>query len=138
MKKLIIITVILLMFTSCSENRTSSKLELRQLIQQTEVSKYSSGIYFFAIGTYNQLEESKIIIKCFALVEGRYRMVEIPIEKLRIVIDDTLISPILQIEYTAMDIYSDNDLLNCSNLDKVYVLYCPEKYLPERLLPITL
>lgn len=126
---------------SCSEdvrNFKSSKLELRQLVQQTETKKTSSASYFFLIASYGSSEVKYTTVKVFAKVEKRFRLIEIPIEDVRISINNKLINPNIEIEYKYHKKLMDEELINLGWISKVYVINCPEQFLPEKLLPIGL
>lgn len=132
----------LVLFTSCEpmidKNLKSSKLELRQLIQETETKKSTYASYFLIAGSYSQSEYKETKVKVFAKVENRYRLIEMPIDEVRIAIDNKLKIPNIQIEYVSHEKYSDEELVSKSWITKVYVINCPEQYLPEKLLPIGL
>ena len=132
----------LVLFTSCepmiNKNLKSSKLELRQLIQETETKKSTYASYFLIAGSYSQSEYKETKVKVFAKVENRYRLIEMPIDEVRIAIDNKLKIPNIEIEYINHVKYSDEELVSKSYITKVYVINCPEQYLPEKLLPIGL
>lgn len=132
----------LVLFTSCEpmidKNLKSSKLELRQLVQETETKKTAYASYFLIAGSYSQSEYKETKVKVFAKVENRYRLIEIPIDEVRIAIDNKLKIPNIEIEYINHVKYSDEELVSKSYITKVYVINCPEQYLPEKLLPIGL
>ena len=132
----------LVLFTSCEpiieKKLKSSKLELRQLVQETETKKTAYASYFLIAGSYGQSEEKITTVKVFAKVENRYRLIEMPIDEIRIAINNKLTIPNIEIEYTDNEKYSDEELVSKSWITKVYVINCPEQYLPEKLLPIGL
>lgn len=135
----------LVLFTSCEpmvdKNLKSSKLELRQLVQETTTESKTTASFFLISGSYKSNTEEVITIKVFAKVEGRYRFIDIPIEKIRIVIDNELQKPTLEIEYFYREKATDTevvDYFNHQSFKKLYIIYCPEQYLPEKLLPIGL
>jgi len=132
----------LVLFTSCEpmidKKLKSSKLELRQLVQETETKKTAYASYFLIAGSYSQSEYKETKVKVFAKVENRYRLIEMPIEEVRISIDNKLKIPNIEIEYINHEKYSDEELVSKSWVTKVYVINCPEHYLPEKLLPIGL
>ena len=132
----------LVLFTSCEpmidKNLKSSKLELRQLVQETETKKSTYASYFLIAGSYSQSEYKETKVKVFAKVENRYRLIEMPIDEVRIAIDNKLKIPNIEIEYINHVKYSDEELVSKSYITKVYVINCPEQYLPEKLLPIGL
>lgn len=132
----------LVLFTSCEpmidKKLKSSKLELRQLVQETETKKTAYASYFLIAGSYGQSEEKITTVKVFAKVENRYRLIEMPIDEIRISIDNKLTTPNIEIEYTNNKKYNDEELVSKDWITKVYVINCPEQYLPEKLLPIGL
>ncbi len=144
MKKVLLLLIIITL-SSCSEKdngyrkRKSSKLELRQLIKETETTKQSNGWFFAIGGGYSNSEYKETVVKVFAKVEGRYRLIEMPISSVRINIDDSLKKPNIEIEYED-DKIGDEELLSdrYSYKTKVYIINCSEQYLPEKLLPINL
>lgn len=139
MKKLLFLLCIsVLTLSSCSEKRTSSKLYLRQLVKGVEVSKSSSGGFFLFMGGFSSSEQSDVSIKCFANVGGRYRLMTIPYDDIRIVINDSITTPYILVEYSSEKTYTDDEIIDYSFYSNVYVIYCPERYLPEKLLPIGL
>jgi hypothetical protein len=128
---------------SCKEEERKPKktavFELRQLIQETESYSSKTGVFFMFGGYYNEKEEKETTVKVFAKVEGRYRLIEMPIQDVRIVIDDMLFKPHVQIEYYSMSDFSDEEIVSNNDLSsKVFVITCPERYIPEKLLPIDL
>lgn len=116
----------------------TSKFELRQMVQQTETVKNTSASYFFMIGSYSNSERSYTTVKVFAKVNGRYRLIEMPIGDIRIAINDSLSTPNIEIEYTSYYKKEDEHIFNHRYSITAYVINCPEKYLPEKLLPIGL
>jgi len=132
----------LVLFTSCetisNKKLKSSNLELRQLIQETETTKYSSASYFLIAGGYSQSEYKETKVKVFAKVDGRFRLIEMPIQDVRININNELDKPNIVIEYEYTSNFTDEELVSREWFEKVYVINCPEQYLPEKLLPIGL
>ena len=132
----------LVLLTSCEpmiyKKLKSSKLELRQLVQETETKKTAYASYFLIAGSYGQSEEKVTTVKVFAKVENRYRLIEMPIDEIRIAIDNKLTTPNIEIEYTNNENYNDGELVSSDWVTKVYVINCPEQYLPQKLLPIGL
>jgi hypothetical protein len=132
----------LVLFTSCESQRDkdlkSSKLELRQLVQETEIKKGSSGYFFLIGGGFDSYENKITTVKVFAKINGRFRIIEMPIEDVRISINNKLIKPNIEIEYVNNYKYSDESIVDQKWLRKIYVVNCPEQYLPEKLLPIGL
>ena len=84
-----------MIFTGCEpSNYKSSKLELRQLVQETKTKKTASVSYFLIAGSYSNSEYKETNVKVFAEVENRYRLIEMPINDVRIVIDNELDLPL--------------------------------------------
>ena len=137
--KLLLVVITL---TSCEpmvdKNFKSSKLELRQLVQETETKKSAYASYFLIAGSYGQSEEKNTTVKVFAKVANRFRLIEMPIDEVRIAIDNKLKSPNIEIEYINVKKYGDDELVSKKWVDKVYIINCPEQFLPEKLLPIGL
>lgn len=80
-------------------DRETSVLELRQLVNSKEVSKQSYGSFFLIGGSFSSNETTEIYVKVFAKVDGYFRVISIPIEQLRINIDNTIEKPNLVILY---------------------------------------
>jgi hypothetical protein len=142
MKKLFIL-ITAVVFTSCAKKeedsykaRKTSVLELRQLVNKTETTKNTYGSFFLVMGSVQSNESTESYVKVFAKVDGYFRVITIPIDKLRVNIDNTLEKPNLVITY------SDRELTDSCVVEESYnnkfIISCPEKYLPENLLPIEL
>ena len=131
-----------LLFTVISCEAKSDKkfktehIELRQLIQKTTNTQNSYASYFLIVGSFSSETQEEVNVNVFAKIDNRYRLIKIPIEDLRIVIDNNLSKPNIVIEYESANKIHNDDLVSQIHLDKIYVIYCPEKYLPEKLLPI--
>ena len=119
------------------ENRMSSVFPLRQLVQQTEVNKSSTGRFLLFFATYQSHDTKTDYVKMFAKVNGHYRLISAPIEHIRININDSLAVPTLQIRYEGFE-QTDEAICNGGWYKKAFIISCPEKYLPEKLLPIAL
>jgi len=131
-------------FSSCTNesdyktNRLSNIFPLRQLVQKTETYKSSNASMFLFFASYHSSESNTDYIKMFAKVSGNYRLISVPIEKIRINVVDSLIVPTLQIRFNGVE-YTDEEICNKSSwIDAAFIISCPEKYLPEKLLPIGL
>lgn len=142
MKKLLVLSVLSLLLFSCekveSGIKRSSELELRQLVKETSVTKESTASFFLVSGRYDSTEREQTTVKVFANVENRYRVIQMNIEDIRIVIDSTVQTPYIVIEYDKPYVISDEELIDMKCYCSKYVIYCQEQYLPERLLPINL
>lgn len=137
----IVSALMLTLLISCAKNggkKVTSKLELRQLVQETKSEKKTSGYYFLIGGEYKSSETKNTVIKVFAKVNGRYRLIQMPIDEIRINIDDKVTTPNIQIEYICYSELTEDELISRDLITKVYVINCPEQYLPEKLLPIEL
>ena len=115
--------------------RHTDIFELRQITSKIDKKESISGYYFLIGGSFSGEKTENNIIKVFAKVDGYYRVISFPLEKLRVNIDNTLLKPTLKIEYTHT-LLSNEDVVN-SGIG-VYIINCPEKYLPEKLIPIKL
>jgi len=136
---LVFTTCILISCTSFQDKQfTSSKLELRQLVKEVSTTHTAHGWFFLVSGSYSASETEKTTVKVMAKVEGRYKFMEMPIESIRIVINNNISIPYIEIEYVNTKKYSDEALTNNIYLAKTYIITCQEQYLPEKLLPITL
>ena len=146
MKNLFVILLSVVFLFSCSfpEGRyeKTSNLELRQLVNlsETESSSVGSSSLFFA--TYYSHEEDMDYVKVFAKVDGTYRFLKFPLEKIRIKLDSTVMKPYIVVHYHYSNSedkkYSDGSVVS-DNYDvwiDNYTVVCHEKYLPEKLLPI--
>ena len=119
------------------KDRQTSVLELRQLVNKTEVNKQTYGVFFFIGGSINSTESTEVYVKVFAKVDGYFRVVSIPIHKLRVNIDNTLEKPNLVIKYYNSK-RTDSWVVQQYWQQEECIINCPEKYLPEKLLPIEL
>lgn len=143
MKKSILLLVLCVIFISCesvekAKDQRTSKLELRQLVKQTTTKEETQGSYFFIAGGFSQTSEQETTIQVFAKVDGMYRLIEMPIGRVRINIDNTLLKPNLQVTYRGRKPETDTDVVNKGSYYKIYIINCPEQYLPEKLLPVTI
>jgi hypothetical protein len=80
-------------------------------------------------------------VKMFIKVDGRYKLLDLSLRSIRININDSISVPYIQIEYISTGKLPNEYLTEWSNImqkDFIPVLYCPEKYLPAKLLPIEL
>lgn len=140
--KLLLTVVFCFSLFSCEDMKEktfkSSNLELRQLIKETTTEQSASGYYFLIGGGFDYNENKITTVKVFANVEDRFRLIEIPIKDIRINIDNKISKPFIIVEYKKKNECSDEELINTDWVDKVYVVNCPEQYLPEKLLPISL
>lgn len=144
---LISLTIIAVLTVSCfpsDKHYQTGKLPLRQLVNTSDTVKYSRGGFFLVAGSYSSGEYTNDVIKMYALVDGAYKYLEYNMRDVRITIDNTVDIPYI-IVYASLDgpgapeSLSDEDITSIYSwrLEKV-ILYTPEQYLPEHLLPIKL
>lgn len=154
MKKLILLGLILLsvMLSNCehvpSKVYETNSFQLRQLVNKETVSTKSESSFFLISGSYISETQREETLKVFAKVGDSYRFIEISLEDIRIVINDDLNKPEIQFVYEGYGVHgdkrsSDNTAIEdyrnkYSSHVKAVTIYCPEKYLPEKLLPIEL
>jgi hypothetical protein len=143
MRKLLNITLIILSLSSCDtrpfKHQKSDKIELRQLVKTTEISKNATASYFLILGSASYSENSETKIKLMGKVHGLYRLIEFNFNDARIKIDNSIDKPYLYLNYTSKNKVPTGYLLSQSSwYVTTYVIVCPEKYLPEQLLPIRL
>ena len=151
MKKIFIMITLSVLLISCSDlsddkfESQTSPLKLRQLVNTNEMESMSNGSAALFFATYHSEEKNIDYIKVFAEVEGAYRFLEIPMERVRVKLDSSSQVPYLLIHYNyysqkEMKV-SDNDICD----DKLpsfyitrYTIVCREEYLPEKLIPINI
>ena len=141
MKKYLFLLMIIFGLTSCNEfkERLSDKIELRQLGSSVLSTKTSSAWFIIAAGSYEQSETSTIIVKVFGKIEGTYRLIEFPLKNARININNSIKTPTIQIGYTYhRNMLSSEILRNLKYNADYYIINCPDIYLPEKLIPITI
>jgi hypothetical protein len=135
MKKIIFIGLMLISLFSCDsdsgyKNYKTDKIYLRQ---------EASGSYFLVVGSGSYEERTETKIKLMGKVNGYYRLIEFDFVDVRIKVDNSIKNPYLIIKYQSNNKLTTNEILNNDNWYTTgYVIVCPEKYLPERLLPISL
>ncbi len=148
MRKIILMLVLAIGMMGCdlrTINQESGPMKLRQLANITETEKSSGGTFVLFFATYHSQEKDMDFIKVFAEVDGLYRFIEIPMELVKVKIDNSVTTPYIQIRYwfnntgpfwhsntKIIDEIEERDYLFLTD----YVITCPEQYLPERLLPI--
>lgn len=137
--------VLLISLASCrpdDKEYKTSNFELRQMVKETNQEVSASGSFFIAVGSFSHREKSVTTVKVFAKVENRYRLIEVPIEDVRVDINNEIKTPFVFFEYKRSEPMEDEDVANHSNklywIDGVMILTCPEEYLPEKLVPLTL
>ena len=126
-------------------NQESGPMKLRQLANVTETEKSSGGTFVLFFATYHSQEKDMDFIKVFAEVDGLYRFIEIPMELVKVKIDNSVATPYVQIRYSfngtgpiwRSNTYIIENVEYAGRLNLTdYVITCPEQYLPERLLEI--
>jgi hypothetical protein len=143
MKNLLFITLMVFGLFSCDtlvkKRGRTENIYLRQLVKTDEVTKEGSASYFLVMGSASYSEEVTTKIKLMGKVNGFYRLIEFDFKDARIKIDNTINKPYLYITYRDYYNRSTNQLLGSEwYLVTSFVIVCPEKYLPEKLLPISL
>lgn len=145
MKKILFLILGVILFTSCKNLTTkdyvSSKMPLRQLVKSVDTSKQSRGSYFLIAASFQSSEVKVTKVKMYVLAEGIYSYQEYNISDVKIKIDDTIKIPYLYINYKNTQKLNDLTILDPVNqlyITPLIVLVCPEKYLPEQLLPINI
>jgi hypothetical protein len=140
--KYFIFILLTLSLLSCEEPIKSFKskpIKLRQLVTNTEKHSYESGSFFLIGGSYHKSDYEETSVKVFGRVDGYYRLIEMDINDIRINIDNSINKPNIVIQYYSEIKVSDSYLLSHKcYYDPIYLINCPEKYLPEKLLPIEL
>lgn len=140
--KIVYIAVLLFTLFSCGSNETYRKSEnvyLRQLVKTDEVSKTASASYFLVMGSASYSEDVETKIKLMGKINGLYRLIEFNFTDVRIKIDNKIDKPYLYLIYYSHKKRNVSSLLSYRYWDiRAYVIVCPEKYLPEQLLPIKL
>lgn len=98
------------------------------------------GGLFFGIGGFSSSENQELYVHTMVQAESGFQYFKIPLSKIRINIDNKLEKPFLEmiVDEDATH-YTSEEIINKSawRYEKV-VVHCPEKYLPERLLPLEL
>lgn len=74
------------------------KMELRQLVNTTEVSQNSSGGFFLIGGSYSSSTNREHLVKVFAKVENSYRFLEFPLKNARVHINNNIKVPYIEVE----------------------------------------
>lgn len=140
---MLLLILIIGFFTSCEQTRTISttKMELRQLVNKEETQKHSNGSYFIIVANYSSSETKQDVIKMFVKVDNSYyQMLKLDLEKVKVVIDNNIEKPYLIVKKDSFSHTKSTDaeiLYFVEYNDRVF-LHCPEKYLPEKLLSINL
>jgi hypothetical protein len=142
MKKILLLILLIGILTSCQEtNGTASttKMELRQLVSKEITTKNSSGSFFLITGGYSSNERQQDIIKMFVKVDNNYyKLLKLNLEDVNVVIDNKISKPYLIVTEESNYKESDARILRYIGYGDMIYLYCPEKYLPEKLLNIEL
>lgn len=143
MKNLLKLLLITLALSSCSsqtfKDYKTEKIELRQLVNINQTTKTANASYFLILGSASYNENNETRIKLMGKVNGLYRLIEFNFEHARIKINNSIEKPYLYLKYSNNKEFTLENLLSNPNwYVTAYVIVCPEKYLPEQLLPITL
>jgi hypothetical protein len=117
----------------------SEPIKLRQLVTDTTTEKYSSGSFFLVGGSYSSHEETMSTIKVFGRIGGYYKFIEMDMTEIRIKINDSLTEPNIVVRYYNNRELSMEKLTSSYCYERnMFIINCPEKYLPKKLLPIEL
>jgi len=137
MKKILIITLIIIISLSSCDTKTinhykTDKIELRQLVKTTEVTKDATASYFLILGSASYDEKNETKIKLIGKVNDSYRLIEFNFYDVRIKIDNSIDKPYLYLKYTDNKKIPTSQLLNNPYYYIItsYVIVCPEKLLP--------
>tara|TARA_R110000851_G_scaffold315229_5_gene477604 strand:- start:5755 stop:6204 length:450 start_codon:yes stop_codon:yes gene_type:complete len=138
-----IFLVLLVSSISCTmqeEWRTSEPLELRQLVNKEIHTTSISSSFFLIAGSYSSTEHFEEKVKVMAKVNGYYRYLQFPLDKVRIAIDDSITIPYIRIQYEKGNVKNLEAAFRYMEYDwmsKIQILiHCPARYLPEKLIPI--
>lgn len=128
------------MLSSCTDNsriihRKSSKLPLRQMINDKETSISSSAWFFILGGGYSSHSVENNYVKCLAKADGCYYFLKMNLAKVRIKINNKVKNPYIVIDYADYKMSDEYLIVNSYHVD-FYTIVCPEKYLPKNLTPI--
>lgn len=133
---------LLLTVSSCVGTETpsfylSEEIPLRQLVKTDKVNKSENGYFFLITGEYSSKEEQAVVVRVFAKVEGMYRYLELPMENIRININEKYKTPTIQFK-SEFNYTLDQTLfwIEEKNYSGEIIINCSEEYLPEKLLPI--
>ena len=135
MKKLIIL-ILFGTLMSCNQEFETGALPLRQMVQTTETTKHSSGSFFLLFGGYSSGSTTELKVKVFADVGDYYKFIDMDLEYVRIDIDNSVKDPYLTIKYTHDEALDIERLTKPYLWKRIFIIHCPEKYLPKKLLPI--
>ena len=148
MKKLFFCALFSVLFLSCQKYKTyvTKPVVLRQMVKTEVSNKSASGSFLLVYGIYNSKEKTELMVRCLGNVDGMYRLIELPMKSVRIKINNNIITPTLQFVYYSNYELNINSLLSIgecpdpfSNYNFLYyIINIPEKYIPEKLIPITL
>jgi len=130
-------------FVNCRKIEPSQRsriLELRQLSKKEVKSKSMQGGLFFGVGGFSSSEKQELYINTIVKTESGFQYFKIPLSKIRINIDNKLEKPFLEmiVDFHAIDDSSEENIYKGDWRYEKVIIHCPEKYLPERLLPIEL
>lgn len=142
MKNLLLILTLGITLLSCKDEKKyffSDEIKLRQLVKETKTEKYSHGSFFLIGGGYSNGEIETTTVKVFGRVDGLYRFMEMNMNEIRIKIDNKLTEPNIVIRYWwRKKVSTDYMIDDYHDYHSIYIINCPEKFLPEKLLPIEL
>jgi hypothetical protein len=145
------LTLILLLI-GCMENSPHieppvqiQNYEIRQIIKSVRTVKESnsSGSYFIVAASYSSSGTERVETRVNMFINGGngFQFVSIDLENIRIKIDNTLTKPHLSIKTKFSWLPELSELIRIHRVRPemfTITIHCPEKFLPERLLPLGL
>jgi len=135
MKFIIVILFVIIYLPSCDKHDEYINCELRQLVSSEKTSEHASAFFVLGFGAYDESKEQVQTIECFAKIKGVYVYKKFPLTRVSINIDNSIMKPTMILHYQRIYIESGpNDDVNLYEV----TINCPERYLPEKLLPIEL
>ena len=158
MKKIILLCVciVVLFLQSCTTRYEikTSKMPLRQIYSTSQVNSSEEAWFFLVAASYNNDSSTEYVVKVFAKYDNLYyHYVEIPLDKLYIIIDTANVIPTLQVkaitettgdlDYIHKNWGTDTDILSPDNFvwhyeEIQYFITCNERVIPEELNQILL
>lgn len=147
MKKILIL--LLIWFGISCEDRYNryhdETYRIRQLVKSKDTTKHASGSFFLITGGYSSTEKTELKVNMFIETKDGFKMVSINLSTVIVRIDNSIDKPYLRVTYwnsnprSIADSIYDAEVWGDSSFNKTkIIIHCPEKYLPERLLPLEL
>lgn len=114
----------------------TNPIELRQLVKTTETKQNFNAGFFLIMGGVSSSTTQELSIKVLAKIDNSYVFLDMPMNIIRIYIDNSLTRPNIQLEYRGEKGQSVDYILHHHFVN--YIINCPEQYLPEKFIPIEL